>query len=142
MKKDHLLFFIVFVIGCTTPSAHHPFEHYQSIAYNLVNKGWDALSRRNFTAVHEITDQCAQLYSEQAKSLNDKCKSNDFDKCSLLNDVAQCLYIKGEAYLQTNNYSESQKICGEINKWYFNSQIYDPNGWSPWKPSEACKSKI
>ena len=141
MKKFSLLLSFLFLLGCATLRINNPPVNYKSVAYELVKKGWDALSKKNFTDVRGITDQCIRLYSGQAKVLNEKCGISYLNECSLLNDVAQCFYIKGEAYFKANNYQEYQKICDGINKWYFNGLVYDFNGW-PWKPAEACKSRL
>ena len=143
MKKIPFIIFLSFISGCVTVATDHPsgFSH-QSVAYDLVEKGWEALAKKDFAMAHHITDQCIQRYSGEAEKLNTPCREDHRTDCTLLDDVAQCLFIKSQAYLQTGHDQEFKKVCEEIMQEYSTAYVFDPRGWYPWKPADYCRDKL
>ncbi len=98
-----------------------------------VKKGWNELGRRNFDEVYKITDACILNFKDEADkialtlhSLPPKGKETSY---KVLNDVATCYFIKGEALMREKKISEAEKIFDTIVKKYPYAQAWDPRGW-------------
>ena len=127
----------------------------ESSAYNfgdfrsetLAGKAWEALAQDDIEAVLAYTNKCIELYSEQAKKMENsltayvKGKNDDIFALWALNDVATSLFIQGEAYRKANMKDEAKEAYNKIIKEYTYGQTWDPKGWF-WKPAEAAKEKL
>lgn len=140
LKLEYVsLILLAFLVGCASAQGNNIF-YQKSQASELVEKGWQALNEKEYEKAHQIADQCLALYSEKAKQINDGCNiknSKRSDTCQLLNDTAQCFFIKAKVYSDTDRHKEAREACNELKKYYFNALVFDPRGW-PWRPSDAC----
>ena len=100
---------------------------------DYVKKGWNYLGERKFEEVYKITDECIAKYSSQAdklaKTLSDFPPKGKEGMYKVMNDVATCLFIKGEALMREGKIEEAKKVFKEIIDKYPYSVAWDPRGW-------------
>lgn len=100
---------------------------------DYVKKGWNYLGERKFDEVYKITDECIAKYSSQAdrlaKTLSDFPPKGKEGMYKVMNDVATCLFIKGEALMREGRIEEAKKVFKEIIDKYPYSVAWDPRGW-------------
>jgi len=100
---------------------------------DYVNRAWSELGKRNFKNVYELTNECIDKFSQEADKL--AATLSDFpakDKESfyqVMNDVATCYFIKGEALMREGNTEEAKKVFKEVIQKYPFAQAWDPRGW-------------
>ncbi|RKY41075.1 MAG: hypothetical protein DRP76_00645 [Candidatus Omnitrophota bacterium] len=98
-----------------------------------VEKGWNYLGKRDFKKVYKITDECIAKYALEAekltKTLNDFPPKGKEGTYKVMNDVATCLFIKGEALMREKKIEEAKKVFKEIIDKYPYSVAWDPRGW-------------
>jgi len=132
------------------------FSHPQPVlAYNfgdfrsetLVSKSWGALQKDDFEAVLVYTNKCLELYSEQAKKMQDSLPGyaeGDNEKIFsywALNDVATALFIQAEMYRRSDKLEEAKSVYKKLMGEYSYGQAWDPKGWF-WKPAAAAQEKM
>lgn len=98
-----------------------------------VNKAWAVLGKREFTKVYELTDACIQKYSgqaaDQARALTSFPTKGEEDSFKIMNDVATCYFIKGEALMREGKTAEAKAVFTEVIDKYPYAQNFDPRGW-------------
>jgi len=109
---------------------------------DYVKKGWNYLGERKFDKVYKITDECIAKYSSQAdklaKTLSDFPPKGKEGMYKVMNDVATCLFIKGEALMREGRIEEAKKVFKEIIDKYPYSVAWDPRGWF-WSVKEKAE---
>ena len=74
---------------------------YAQDSSDYVNKAWARLGKREFSKVHILVDECIRKYSspaqDQAKTLDSFPTKGEEDNFRIMNNVATCYFIKGEA---------------------------------------------
>ncbi len=102
-------------------------------ASDYVNKGWAILGERQFSDVYKITDSCISEFSEianaSAKSLNNFPSKGEEDKYRIMNNVATCYFIKGEALMRDGKINEAKDVFKKVIAAYPFAQSFDPRGW-------------
>lgn len=145
LKIEHIsLILLICLVGCAYAAQKNNAFYQKSEASELVEKGWKALNQKEYEKALQISDQCIELYSEKAKHINEGCDVKNLEKyggCQLLNDTAQCFFIKAKVYSDVGKYEETRDVCNELKEHYFNAFVFDPRGW-PWKPTDACNALI
>ncbi|MBP7088672.1 MAG: hypothetical protein KBB01_05170 [Candidatus Omnitrophica bacterium] len=110
-----------------------PFIIYAQTSSEYVTKGWAALGKREFSNVYEIVDKCISKFSEEAdslaKNLTDFPSVDKESECKVMDDVATCYFIKGEALMREGKIEEAKKVFQEIIDKYPFAQNFDPRGW-------------
>ncbi len=111
----------------------------------LVVKAWEAHGRNDIESTFKITQQCIDLYLEEAKrqqaSLNALPKGTDIANYQILNDVATCYFIQGESYMRQEKFPEAVEVFNTIIQQYSFAQAWDPRGWY-WQIAKAAKDSI
>ncbi len=150
MKKLFLAFAILAVsMGTVFPG--------QAMAYNfgdfrsetLTTKAWIAFQEGDIEAVIAYTDKCIELYSNDARAMQDELDSypepvngnDDVFAYWALNDVATSYFIRGEAFRQADMTDEAKEAFSTVINDYTYGQAWDTKGWF-WKPAEAAKEKL
>ena len=109
----------------------------------LTIKAWAALSGADYKKVDLYVDKCVELYKEEAlkeqRSLRSFPAASDVKNYPSLNNVATCLFIKGEALFQQKNNEAARSYYQDVITNYGFAQCWDPKGWY-WKVAE--KSQI
>ena len=111
----------------------------------LTIKAWEALSNNEIEATFGYADKCIELYRKEADSqqmaLNKFPGAEEVKKYEALNNVATCLFIKGEALFQQKRYEEAVPYYKEVIGNYFYAQYWDPKGWY-WKVAEKSQAVL
>lgn len=98
---------------------------------DYVKKGW--VLRSNLEEVVALMDECVEKFGAEANSqaagLDKMPKEDKVEFYKSMNDVATCLFIKGEAYMKAERNSESIAVFESIVEKYPFAQQWDPRGW-------------
>ncbi len=110
-----------------------------------VAKCWEALAKNEPDKVYAIAQQMVDEYGlqarEQQQSLNSFPAAEKTKNYDVLNNVATCLFIKGEALLKENKTEDAKKIFHLILSDYSFAQAWDPRGWY-WKVAEKSQATL
>ena len=108
----------------------------------LTVKAWEALSKDNYKDVSLYADKCVTLYNDEAinqqRSLRKFPGAGEVKNYETLNNVATCLFIKGEALFQQKRYEEAKPYYRTVIDNYGFAQYWDPKGWY-WKVAEKSR---
>lgn len=127
-----------------------------------VQDAWEAEGKGEYDRVFQITDECVQIYREEAdriaSALEDFPPQGKESIYQVMNDTATCMFIKGEAMtrirenlLLENKQDEAEKLRLEAIEYFRNlmqrypyAQAWDPRGWywSIHKTSEITVNKL
>lgn len=111
----------------------------------LVIKAWEAHGKNDIEQTFRITQQCIDLYKEEAgrqqASLKALPKGADIANYQILNDVATCYFIQAESYMRQERFPEAVEIFNIVIQEYPLAQAWDPRGWF-WQIAKAAKESI
>ena len=111
----------------------------------LTTKAWKALAEGSLNDVLAYTGKCFELYEAKAKEMQASLTAYPTEKEKIfsywaLNDVATCLFIKGEALRKAGKAKEAKEAYQKISEFSY-AQCWDPQGWF-WKPVEGAKQQM
>jgi len=142
-KIKNLILFLLFFLATfySLPSTLAAEEMLSSGEY--VRKAWNASSEKDLEALDKITQGCIEHYAQAAKAeqVSLKCLAGR-DKAGeyvALNDVATCLFVRGEAYFKVGQYNKAKQDLGQIIQDYSFAQAWDPRGWF-WSVEEKAQA--
>ncbi|MGD9015347.1 MAG: tetratricopeptide repeat protein, partial [Candidatus Omnitrophota bacterium] len=122
-----------------------PTEEGNPTSTELLDKAWEAHGKYDIEATFKITQQCIDLYQEEAKeeqaSLSALPKGADIAKYKILNDVATCYFIQGESYMRQEKFSEAIEVFNAVIQQYPFAQAWDPRGWY-WQIAKIAQESI
>lgn len=111
----------------------------------IVAKAWEALAKNEPDKVYAYVKQVVDDYGTQAclqqKSLSGFPAAEKTKNYDILNSVATCLFIKGEALLKENKIEEAKGVFKLIFSDYSFAQAWDPRGWY-WKVAEKSQATL
>ena len=101
---------------------------------DLITQAWVAHGKRDIEATNKYTQECIDLYKNQAEkeqaSLTALPKNkNEIEAVQALNDVAACYFIQAESLLRQEKIDEAKKILQLLNDKYSFAQGWDSRGW-------------
>ncbi|NQT28905.1 MAG: tetratricopeptide repeat protein [Candidatus Omnitrophica bacterium] len=106
---------------------------YAQDSSDYVNKAWSHLGKREFSEAHLLVDECIEIYStqaeDQAKALEDFPTKGEEDNFKIMDDVATCYFIKGEALMREGKTEEAKVAFTKAIDKYPYAQSFDPRGW-------------
>lgn len=121
-----LLFNLCFLISLFSAYAENNSSDY-------VNKAWTHSGKREFKEVHTLTDQCIEKFSNQAQAQAKLLKSfptkGEEEKFKIMDNVATCYFIKGEAFMREGETEKAKIAFNKILSSYPYAQSFDPRGW-------------
>ncbi len=141
-------FFVLALVFCS----HHLFAAEPAAVANqpssgeLTTKSWIAHGKRDIELTNKYTQQCIDLYKEQAAkeqaSLSALPKNRkEIEAVQALNDVATCYFIQAECLMRQEKNEEAKKIFKIIMDQYSFGQAWDPRGWF-WSLRLAAEQSI
>ncbi|MCK9572496.1 MAG: tetratricopeptide repeat protein [Candidatus Omnitrophica bacterium] len=106
----------------------------KSSSGELVTQAWVAHGKGDIEAVNKYTQECIDLYKDQAEkeqaSLTALPKNkNEIEAVQALNDVAICYFIQAESLLRQKKIDQAKKIFQLIIDQYPFAQGWDARGW-------------
>ncbi|MFH1691541.1 MAG: glycoside hydrolase family 2 TIM barrel-domain containing protein [Candidatus Omnitrophota bacterium] len=111
----------------------------------IVAKSWEALTKNESDKVYAYAKEMVDSYGVQArqqqKSLTAFPAAEKTKNYDILNSVATCLFIKGEALLKEDKTEEAKKVFQLILSDYSYAQAWDPRGWY-WKVAEKAQATL
>ncbi len=100
---------------------------------DYVNKAWAHLGKREFEEVHKLTDECIKKFSGQAqiqaRGLGNFPTKGEEENFKIMNNVATCYFIKGEAFMREGKAEEAKTSFTKAINSYPYAQSFDPRGW-------------
>lgn len=122
--------FVVYIAFCFLLIPLYCFAQNSS---DYVKSGWAALGKRDFEKTHEITDKCISEFSAEAdtiaKTLTSFPSKGKEENFKIMDDIATCYFIKGEAFMRDEKKEEAKKIFRKVVEKYPYAQSFDPRGW-------------
>lgn len=123
----------------------YDFGDYKSTT--LATNAWHALVKNDTKEIEAYTDKCIEMYSEEAARM--QASLNDFPSgeenilsYAALNDVATCLFVKGEAHYKAKDTEKAKAAYQRIIDEFSYGQTYDPASRTFWKPVEGAKDGL
>jgi tetratricopeptide (TPR) repeat protein len=111
----------------------------------LTDQAWKALGDGDYGKVIALADKCVNTQIEEARSqqglLTEFPAKDAINSYKALNDVATCLFIKGDAYLKLGNEEQAKKMYNKIINEFSFAQCWDPRGWY-WKVAESARDRL
>lgn len=148
MKKVLGVVVMIFVLaGFVAPQVAMAYNFGDFRSETLVTKAWGAMKQDDLEAVLAYTNKCLELYTEQAKKMQDSLKGyvegekDEIFAYWALNDVATALFIQGEMYRRSDKIEEAKIAFSRLMDEFSYGQTWDTNGWF-WKPASAAKEKM
>ncbi|MFH1875510.1 MAG: glycoside hydrolase family 2 TIM barrel-domain containing protein [Candidatus Omnitrophota bacterium] len=141
--KRTLFFILVFVFSaiCNLSSAICYAENDVS---EYVKNAW--ASQNNPPKLYTICDECITKFSAQADSqalsLKDFPPASEESKYLVMNKVAVCYFIKGEALYEGGNGEEAVKVLSQIVIKYPYAQEFDSSRGTYWQVGDVAQKTI
>ena len=133
------------LLACIIAGQSYVVAFAQESSSDYVNKSWFELGKRNFSRVYELTGECIKKFSQEAdnlaKTLNKFPPQAKINLYKVMNDVATCYFIKGEALMRQKKIQEAKKVFKEAADKYPFAQSWDPRGWF-WSVKEKSEATI
>jgi beta-glucuronidase len=112
----------------------------------LIVKAWEVHGRRDIEATFKYTQECIDLYKDEADRLQASLKAlprskEEIEQVAVLNDVATAYFIQAESLMRQEKLEEAKKIFKIIIDKYPYAQAWDQRGWY-WQIAEAAASSI
>ncbi len=129
----------VFIVACFL--VFLPALLAQSDSSEYLTKAWEALGKRNFEEVAQLTARCAQEFGPQADLLAQgmtKIPEQEESKYKVLNDVAVCYFVQGESLMRQGKIEEAKEVFRTLIGKYPYASGWDPRGWF-WSVKEKAE---
>lgn len=110
-----------------------------------VRKGWALVGEGKFDEVYKVVDECIKKFEQQAEKLalrlNAFPPKGEENEYQIMNDVATCYFIKGEALRDQGEVDQAKGVFGKVIEKYPYAQAFDPRGWF-WSIREKAEITI
>ncbi len=121
-------------------------EENKPTSRDLIAKAWEAHGKRDTELTFKYTQQCIDLYKDEAEReqafLKEMPKDKDeIEAVPVLNDVATAYFIQAESLMQQGKTQEAKKAFQLIIDKYPFAQAWDQRGWY-WQIAETSKKSI
>jgi beta-glucuronidase len=112
----------------------------------LINKAWEAHGKGDIEATFKYTQQCIDIYKDQADKLQASLKElprgkKEIETVQALNDVATAYFIQGESYRNQGKKDEAIKAFKSVIEKYSFGQAWDQRGWF-WQVAKTAKESL
>ncbi len=126
-------------------AAEEPAAPVDQALTDMVASSWEALSKGEFQKVYDNARQAEEQFGDEARAqqraLKDFPAAEKTRNYDVLNDVATCLFIKGEALIKEEKIDEAKALFKKIIADYGFAQAWDPRGWF-WKIAEKSQATL
>jgi hypothetical protein len=157
-KSTHILYMLLTLcfFGWAQAGANpQEAEDKRPINERLTSSAWDAFNKHDYPAAITAADKCIKKFRDDADGIQarlekenvviPKGKVSDDQKKVIfengpLNDVATCLFIKGQAAEKLDKRDDAKAAYTATLKYSY-ARAWDPQGWF-WSPSEGAAEKL
>lgn len=135
VRRKFLIIVWIFIAVTLTTMDHGlwTMDCYAQGSSDYVNKAWARLGKREFSEVHILVDECIRKYSspaqDQAKTLGSFPTKGEEDNFKIMNNVATCYFIKGEALMREGKTEQAKTVFSQVIDKYPYAKSFDPRGW-------------
>ncbi len=140
-----ILITVFFTLHFTHYTLHKTFAQERPSSGDLISKAWEAHGKNDIENTFKYTQECIDLYKEQADaqqaSLAGIPKDTEIPLYSILNNVATCYFIQAESYMRQGKINEAKGLFNLIIERYPYAQAWDPRGWY-WVVAETARQSI
>lgn len=138
--------FIIITLNIVHTTFNKSFAQDEPSSGGLIVKAWEAHGKRDSEAALKYTQQCIELYKDEADKLQASLKAlpkakDEIEQVAALNDVATAYFIQAESLMRQEKLDEAKKIFQLIIDKYPYAQAWDQRGWY-WQLAEAAKQSI
>lgn len=112
----------------------------------LIIKAWEAHAKRDIEATFKYTQECIDLYRDEAGKEQATLKAlpkgkDEINAVEVLNNVATAYFIQAESYMRQDKPEKAKEVFQLIIDKYYYAQAWDQRGWY-WQIAEASKQSI
>jgi beta-glucuronidase len=112
----------------------------------LIARAWAAHGKKDIEATFKYTQECIDLYKDQADKEQGALKAipkakDEIEAVQVLNDVATAYFIQAESHMRQQNLEQAKQIFKTIIEKYYYAQAWDQRGWY-WEVAEVSKQSI
>ncbi len=111
-----------------------------------VHRAWEASGRGDLKVLDDLVKKCFEVYGGKANELQSQLTSfpqrGEEDTYQILNDVATCLFIRAEAYMNQGKTEEAVVLFQEIIDDYSWAEGWDPSRGSYWSIAEKSQDSL
>ena len=138
--------FALCAFTCLPAGSNFALAQEQLSSSDLIARAWQAHGRRDAQTTLKYTQQCIDLYKDEADRIEVSLKTmpknkKEIDAAQVLNDVACAYFIQAETYLRQNKNEEAKKTFQFIIDKYPYAQSWDQRGWY-WSIAEVSRQSI
>ena len=105
----------------------------QETSSDYVRKGWALKGQKDYEEIYRVCDECIDVFSAEADSLAATLTAlppkDEKGNYAVMNDVAVCYFIKGEALRDSGRTDDAIETFQVIVDKYPYAQAFDPRGW-------------
>lgn len=113
--------------------------------WNLTVSAWECLAAKDYEGVFVYTKRCLEIYESDARRISKAMRAfpgaGREDDYAIVNDVATCHYIIGEAYMRQAKAEEAKSKFKLVIDEYPYALCWDPKGWF-WRVADVSKKNI
>ena len=108
----------------------------------LITRAWAAEGERKFEAVFKYTQECIDLYKEQAEKEHSALKNYPAKEQAPLSDVAVAYFIQAEALMRQGKLKEAKEKFQFVVARYRYAVAWDPSRGIYWKVAQVAKESV
>jgi beta-glucuronidase len=112
----------------------------------LVRQAWAASGKNDLEELNRVVDQCLKFYDEDARKQQGLLKAfpirGEENNYQALNDVATCLFVRAEAFMNNGQTEKALVAFQEISDDYKWAQAWDPSRGSYWSVAEKSQASV
>src|SRR3989338_4344077 len=136
--KRIFIFLVIFFAICHTPHAICE----QPVSGELITKAWAAQGEKKFEVGFKYTQECIDLYKEQADKEHSALKDYPAKEQAPLSDVAVAYFIQAEALMRQGKLKEAKEKFQLVVARYRYAVAWDPSRGIYWKVAQVAKESV
>ena len=108
----------------------------------LITRAWAAQGEKKFEEVFKYTQECIDLYQEQADKEHSALKDYPAKEQAPLSDVAVAYFIQAEALMRQGKLKEAKEKFQLVVARYRYAVAWDPSRGIYWKVAQVAKESV
>ena len=141
-KNLKVAYFLLLSFGFTFLLFTFAFADGDLSSSDLITKAWAAQGEKKFEAVFKYTQECIDLYKEQADKEHSTLKDYPAKEQAPLSDVAVAYFIQAEALMRQGRLKEAREKFQFVFEHYRYAVAWDPSRGIYWKVAQVAKESV